>query len=151
MGLLQAFGPEIFRLSWIFSFGMHVNPGPQVAAILGRHFIDSLWPWVDFNLDQESWRLVNGYSYYIKLAFLKSYMQTDTTVSNFAQQLPTTRNDRKQGVQTEATCHIQHCYIAGNFSQQLALSLVTSKSHDIEPWNCSPPKSLSGKHCKVRV
>ena len=37
-----------------FSFGMHVNPGPQVAAIMGRHFVDALWLLVNFNLDQES-------------------------------------------------------------------------------------------------
>lgn len=37
-----------------FSFGVHVIPGPQVAAILWRHFVDSLWLLVDFNLNQES-------------------------------------------------------------------------------------------------
>ena len=85
-------------------------------------------------------------------------MQTDTTVSNFAQQLPTTRNDRKQGVQTEATCHIQHCYKAGNFSQQLALSLVTSKSHrtmKLFPAKISERETLQSQsvtlHCYARM
>ena len=31
-------------------------------------------------------------------------------VSNFAQQLPTTRNNMQQGVQTDATCNIQQCW-----------------------------------------
>ena len=31
-------------------------------------------------------------------------------VSNFAQQLPTTRNNRQQGVQTDATFNIQQCW-----------------------------------------
>ena len=32
------------------------------------------------------------------------------TVSNFAQQLPTTHNNMQQGVQTDATCNIQQCW-----------------------------------------
>ena len=32
-------------------------------------------------------------------------------VANFAQQLLTTRNNMQQGVQTDATCNIQQCYV----------------------------------------
>ena len=47
--MLQALGPGMFRLSWIFFFlvRMHVHPGLQVAANLGRHY-------VDFNLNQDN-------------------------------------------------------------------------------------------------
>ena len=39
-------------------------------------------------------------------------------VSNFAQQLPTTRNNMQQGVQTDATCKIQQCweFLANNLA-----------------------------------
>ena len=33
-------------------------------------------------------------------------------VSNFAKQLPTTRNNMQQGVQTDATCNIQQCCVS---------------------------------------
>ena len=59
--------------------------------------------------------------------FCLSLVQTDATwlgvvasvctllqvlpVSNFAQQLPTTRNNMQLGVQTDATCNFQQCCV----------------------------------------
>ena len=39
----------------------------------------------------------------------KKFWELFWPVSNFAQQLPTTRNNMQHGVQTDATCNIQQC------------------------------------------
>ena len=64
------------------------------------------------------------------------------SVLNFAQQLPTTRNNMPHGVETDATCNIQQCWeslannvVSGSTGLETAISLWHRLYSTIRPLN----------------